>query len=171
MGQVCNHAHSYCVIAPLWSDNALQGAAGSHGRANTKHRSQPRRLELPNGWLHRQSVFALEMDRLIPRHAMDRYGGSSRFGGMVWLQLRPGASAHTEADLVEAKGLIPYQLKTENGVAQAGWHYPSDRVMVCHSRGAAQLGAGTQRSINKEPSVRDGAVIDNHLRALDHIAS
>jgi glucose/arabinose dehydrogenase len=160
----------YSVIAPLWSDNAYKERWIALPGADTKiDFTNGRGWNFPDGAVIVKS-FALEMEpgnaasrkwietRLLTRQEGEWFGYS-----YAWNH------EQTDANLVAGEGLDrEYRLKSLTGERKQVWHYPSrTECMVCHSRAANWVLGLQTLQMNKDH--RYGDVLDNQLRALDHV--
>jgi uncharacterized repeat protein (TIGR03806 family) len=160
----------YSVIAPLWGDNAHKERwLALPGGDSTIEFTTSRGWNFPDGTVIVKS-FALDMQegnpatrkwvetRLLTRQEGEWFGYSYAWN-----------DEQTEAFLVEGPGRDrPYTIQGKGGERKQVWHYPSrTECMVCHSRAANWVLGPQMLQMNKDHNY--GGVVDNQLRALDHI--
>ncbi len=160
----------YSVNAPLWSDGAEKSRFLVLPGADSK-------IDLTAKWawgLPDQTVlvksFSLDLEegnsaskRFIETRFLTKQQGEWIGYSYLW------NAEQTDATLVQKEGLDrEYTIRTKEGERKQAWHYPSrTECMVCHSRAAGFVLGLTTLQMNKDHDYR--GVIDNQLRAFDHI--
>jgi uncharacterized repeat protein (TIGR03806 family) len=161
----------YSVNAALWSDGAeKERFLGLPGDARIEYKTS-RGWEFDNGTVL-VKTFSLPdaekagVKRRIETRLLTRQQGKWAGYSYIW------NAEQTDAELVAAAGLDRvYEVADSNaagGRRKQTWHFPSRvECMVCHSRAANFVLGLSELQMNRDHDY--GGVVDNQLRALDHI--
>jgi glucose/arabinose dehydrogenase/mono/diheme cytochrome c family protein len=162
----------YSVNAPLWSDGADKERFIALPGTSQIDFTTERGWNFPDGTVL-VKTFSLNLGqgdlaskRRIETRLLTRQQGKWAGYSYLW------NDEQTEATLVASAGMDKLyaiaDAQAPGGRRQQKWHYPSRaECMVCHSRAANFVLGPSVLQMNKDHDY--GGVIDNQLRALEHI--